>query len=361
MKPLVSLLCITYNHEKYIREALDSFLMQKTNFPIEIIIHDDASTDGTIKILKEYQNKYPIVNLIIEKENQFSQDNASAFLENMYKSAKGKYIAWCEGDDYWTDPNKIQVQADFLEENPGYSICFHPVKVEFESNTKKQYLYPDPSWGRIFDTEELLKMNFIQTNSVMYRKQKYGKIPAGIIPQDWYMHLYHAKFGTIGFIDKPMAVYRIHGGGVWSDSRENIGELWQKHGTAHLKFFAEVLKMFKDDPKKCEIIEKTVSKTIYDSIVSEKSDKENRTFLFKKVLENFPQFIEPYLLYVHKEHNQYVEMKKLAEDKKTEIMSLSKKLEEKEKAIKRRDSELERIKSSRFWRARTSIGRFLKK
>ena len=119
---LVSIVCITYNHEPYLRDALDSFLMQKTNFPIEIILAEDCSTDGTRKICEEYATKYP------ETIKYIYRDQNVGYNENEYEAmsaASGKYIAYCEGDDYWTDSLKLQKQVDFLESHPDYSVCWH--------------------------------------------------------------------------------------------------------------------------------------------------------------------------------------------------------------------------------------------
>lgn len=125
----VSIICNTYNHVDYIRKTLDSFLMQKTTFKFEILIHDDASTDGTCEIIKEYEEMYPnIVKPIYQKENQFSK---GSHITTTYQipRAQGKYLAFCEGDDYWTDNNKLQVQYDFLEKNSLYVGCVHKYKV----------------------------------------------------------------------------------------------------------------------------------------------------------------------------------------------------------------------------------------
>lgn len=121
-EPLVSIDCLTYNHEAYIRDALEGFLMQKTDFPFEILIHDDASTDQTANIIREYEKKYPgIIKPIYQKENQYSKE-VNITTDFQYSRAKGKYIAICEGDDYWTDPYKLQKQVDFLETHPNYGL-----------------------------------------------------------------------------------------------------------------------------------------------------------------------------------------------------------------------------------------------
>ena len=125
--PLVSISCITYNHEKYIKDAIEGFLMQKTTFPVEILIHDDASTDDTAMIVREYELKYPhLIKPIYQTENQYSkQEGVIGRLQR--GRARGKYYAICEGDDYWIDPFKLQKQVEFLEDNPEYSLIWSDV------------------------------------------------------------------------------------------------------------------------------------------------------------------------------------------------------------------------------------------
>lgn len=125
MEPVISIICNTFNQEKYIAEALDSFLVQKVNVPFEILVHDDASTDRTAEIVREYEAKYPdIIKPVYQTENKYSK-GVSITPEIQIPRAKGKYIAFCEGDDYWTDENKLQIQFDFMEANPGYTLCCH--------------------------------------------------------------------------------------------------------------------------------------------------------------------------------------------------------------------------------------------
>ena len=128
--PLVSICCITYNHAQFIRKCLDGFLMQQTDFPIEILIHDDCSTDGTTEIIREYEAKYPeLIFPLYEEENQYQHGKAAEIDFYNYRRARGKYIAYCEGDDYWTDPLKLQKQVNFMEANPEYSVCFHDFQI----------------------------------------------------------------------------------------------------------------------------------------------------------------------------------------------------------------------------------------
>ena len=123
--PMVSICCITFKHEKYIRECLDGFIMQKTNFPFEVIVHDDASPDKTADIIREYEAKYPdIIKPIYQTENQYSQ-KIKPLWKHVFPRCRGKYIAICEGDDFWCDENKLQMQYDFMEANPDYIWCMH--------------------------------------------------------------------------------------------------------------------------------------------------------------------------------------------------------------------------------------------
>lgn len=138
--PLVSVCCITYNHEPYIAQALDGFLMQKTSFAFEILVHDDASTDRTADIIREYEKKFPkIIKPIYQKENQYSKGNRAILASFVYPRAKGKYIALCEGDDYWIDENKLQMQVDFLEANPEYGMCYTSFNIYYQNEDKYEY------------------------------------------------------------------------------------------------------------------------------------------------------------------------------------------------------------------------------
>lgn len=149
--PLVSICCITYNHAPFIRQCLDSFLMQKTSFPVEILIHDDASTDGTDVIIRDYAARFPEVFFpLFEEENQYSKPGHKHIDFYNYERARGKYIAYCEGDDYWTDPYKLQKQVDFLETNSDYSICWHRCqRLYWEDNR-----WEDDRCGELFHNHE---------------------------------------------------------------------------------------------------------------------------------------------------------------------------------------------------------------
>jgi glycosyltransferase involved in cell wall biosynthesis len=214
---MVSVCMITYNHEDYIRDAIDGVLMQKTNFPIKLIIGEDYSTDKTLIICKEYQQKYPeIIELLPSTGNIGMMPN---FIRTI-NACTGKYIALCEGDDYWTDPLKLQKQVDFLEENEEYSICAHQVNVLNDDNSQENYyrkykidVTEEPT------LEDLSKQNLLSTTSVVFRKNievlnafnNLNNIKIG----DYVLHLLNACHGNIKIIPETMAHYRIHNNGVW--------------------------------------------------------------------------------------------------------------------------------------------------
>lgn len=289
-KPRVSILCLTFNHKKYIRKALDSFLMQKTDFDYEILVNDDASNDGTTEILREYKKNYPDkIILNIQKENQYSLGKRNMIARYLLPKAKGEYIALCEGDDYWTDEKKLQKQVDFLDKNRDYSVCFHPVRVFFEDGGQEDYTFPGSRVLGGCDVETLLHNNFIQTNSVMYRAQKYDfkKMARDITPVDWYLHLYHAQFGNIGMIDEVMSDYRRHSAGIWwsGDDKNNF---WRKHGIFHLNLYVKLLEIYGDNDKYREIIMNNVARDTANTV---KGDNSKDGSLTSKVFELYPDFV----------------------------------------------------------------------
>lgn len=190
--------------------------MQKTTFPVEIIIHDDASTDRTAEIVREYEKKHPdLITAIYQTENQYSKGKKIS-PTYVFPRAKGKYIALCEGDDYWTDPYKLQKQVDYLEEHSECTISFHNVKIIYEDGKKRARLnFPK----KVYTIEDLLEGNFIDTCSTMFRNGLvlefpgwFYKLPMG----DWPLNILIAHHGDIGYLDGVMGVYRIHSGSLWS-------------------------------------------------------------------------------------------------------------------------------------------------
>ena len=224
-KPLVSICVLTYNHENFVKEAIESFLMQRVNFDIEIVIHDDASTDQTQAILKKYDNDYPnLFKLLLQSENQKSKLGGGMGPRFNYPRAKGKYIALCEGDDYWTDPLKLQKQVDFLEGNPEYGICAHKAKQVSELDGSIN-VFPNLKGDKFYTIKDFILANHIATCSILFKKTSYKY-------QDW---LKKSPFGDWPLIlitmlnsnerlfvfSQEMSVYRIHSGGVHGKFHQN--------------------------------------------------------------------------------------------------------------------------------------------
>lgn len=217
--PLVSISCITYNHESYIRECLDGFLMQETNFPFEVLIHDDASTDKTADIIREYEAKYPdIIKPIYQTENQWSKRKGGINIRFNFNRAQGKYIAMCEGDDYWTDPLKLQKQVDFLEANEDCIYVFHKVQ-ELKAGKFRTDELNDTNKTH-FNLDDIYNKNYAHTPSIVFRATDFSKFPSfyfTAMPGDHTLQkMLLRNGGYANFMEDVMAVYRRHDGGIWS-------------------------------------------------------------------------------------------------------------------------------------------------
>lgn len=210
--PLVSILCLVYNHKDFLRKCLDGFVMQQTNFPIEILIHDDASTDGSAEIIREYEEKYSLLfKPIYQTINQYSK-GVPVSGTYQYPRCSGKYIAVCEGDDYWTDPLKLQKQVDFLEANPEYGMVYTRIRRFYQKSKELKEV-----WGGRYETfNELLKENTIPTLSVLIVSDILIRYQKEIKPEirkwqmgDYPLWLYVAAKSKIKFLSDTTGVYRI--------------------------------------------------------------------------------------------------------------------------------------------------------
>ncbi len=228
-EPVISICCFTYNHEGYIRDAIEGFLMQETEFPFEIIIHDDASTDRTADIIREYEEKYPeIIKPIYQIENQYSKglQEIIQIVLSVYKRSKGKYIALCEGDDYWIDPLKLQKQAVEMEKHPEYHICFHPAIIKWDNGAKKdEILGLHTKKSKVFTVEEVILGGgeFMPTNSIMINKSVIPRISSFFdtiryVPvADYYTQILGAENGGALYLADMMSVYRTGVSDSWSE------------------------------------------------------------------------------------------------------------------------------------------------
>ena len=217
--PLVSICCETYNHEKYIRDAIDGFLMQKTDFAYEIIIHDDASTDQTADIIRSYADNNPNIIPILQAENQHSK-GVRILSTFVYPIVRGKYIALCEGDDYWTDPGKLQKQIDYMEEHPECTLCVHASSDISESGEfiKKRCRYKS---SRMIPADEIIFQGggFCSFASIVYprrlafsRPLYFAQSPVGDVP----LFIFLATQGQTYYFHDDMSCYRTGVPGSWT-------------------------------------------------------------------------------------------------------------------------------------------------
>jgi glycosyltransferase involved in cell wall biosynthesis len=219
MQPKVSVSLLAYNHGAFIAQALDSILSQQVNFDYEIVIGEDCSQDNTREIVLSYQKNNPnkVRVFLSDKPLNDGKSGRLNFVRNL-KSCRGEYVALLDGDDYWTSPYKLQRQADFLDNHPECSICFHSVVEIFEfGNREKEFFHP-PNKRKLYTIEDLLESNFIATCSAMFRNGLIGRFPEWYfrIPMgDWPLHILNSQYGKIGYLDEMMGVYRIHHGGRW--------------------------------------------------------------------------------------------------------------------------------------------------
>lgn len=226
-EPLLSVLTMTYNHEKYIGRCIESVLMQKTKFPIQHIIVDDASNDATPEIIEKYSYKnHSIVPILLNNKSY-----AGSNVRSLFSHCRTEYVSLCDGDDFFTHPEKLERQVEFLQTHPECALCFHPVEVRFE-NRSPSYVFPSETRlpGGLkshYSLNDLLQGNFIQTNSVVYRWRFRDGLPEWfdptLCPGDWVWHLLHAEMGLIGFLPEVMSVYRRHETAVYINS--SIGDL----------------------------------------------------------------------------------------------------------------------------------------
>ena len=308
----LTIVTTTYNHEKFIKQTLDGFVMQVTNFPFEVVICDDCSTDKTRDIIEEYRKKYPdIIKPIYNKKNLGPMLN---FVETLAK-VKTEYVALCDGDDLWTSPNKLQKQVDFLENNKDFSICFHKTKIFFENNLGTDQEYPTniPKETTINDLVSMT--NFIPANTVVYRWMFYNRedtlkdiFPNDIVPGDYYLHLLHAKEGKIYFMDEIMSQYRRHSGGMWwlNATDEGKVQFYLQYGKQMLNFYDEIERKLGIDKKltfifKKDIIRKAIisySKNECSHMLEQFRNNEDNIKIFDGEMKQIANDSEVYQLYL---------------------------------------------------------------
>lgn len=264
IQPLLSISCITYNHAPFIKTCLDGFLMQQTSFAFEVVIHDDASTDGTREIIEEYTSKYPDIFFpMYQKENQYSQGVRGMMARFNFPRCRGKYIALCEGDDYWTDPLKLQKQVDFLETNLEYGICFHNVLQLNTFDISKNDVIPNIVQNIDYDLEDYILNNKTATCSIVFKKEYlnsipnwFSKVPFGDLALILYIMYNSNKIGHV--LKGIMGVYRIHEGGIHGSFHKNNKSLIEAY-LQHIQFTKVISKEF--------LVEKKYRKSILKKLL----------------------------------------------------------------------------------------------
>lgn len=219
---MATIVCPAYNHESFIADALNGFLAQKTTFPFEIVVHDDASTDSTADIIRAFEARYPqIIRPILQVENQYSK---GGFKPAPYavKSSLGRYIAICEGDDYWIDENKLQCQIEFLEQNVDVDFSFHAAYVLTHENATRELSWVYGEDGKLpLDTLINARLgSFAPTCSYVFRRRVFDELPSWFSQDapvaDFFLERYGALRGGALYFKKPMSVYRSMNPGSWT-------------------------------------------------------------------------------------------------------------------------------------------------
>ena len=282
----VSIVCNAYNHEKYIKDALDGFVMQRTSFAYEILIHDDASTDQTAEIIREYEKKYPeLIKPIYQTENQYSQHNG-VIKRLQSERVKGKYVATCEGDDYWTDPCKLQKQYDFMEAHPEYTLCGCSTKVVNVLSGKLQNRCTTDEDRDVTFEEFLMPRNgrpfplasFFMRAEIWKTRPSWG-FPVGDLPLTYYA----AMQGKVRMLADEMCVYRWFSNGSWTvrsyndDTREN----YEKRFIEALERMNRETDYRFDEPIKRDIIRKKYALNVYSHSFRDIKNDEEQYSLFK--------------------------------------------------------------------------------
>lgn len=216
----LSVCVITYNHERYIRQALDSVLVQRLDVPWEVVVGEDCSTDGTGVIVREYAARHPERIRLLDTPHNLGAFGKHNFVRTLGE-CRGEYVALLEGDDYWTDPDKLRRQVEFLDANPTHAACFHPVDV-VDAAGRVTDEFPRTAQSD-FGLDDLIRGNVIPTCSVVFRRGLFGAFPAWFydcVAGDWPLHLLNARHGRARRLPGRMGAYRVHAGGVWSRHAE---------------------------------------------------------------------------------------------------------------------------------------------
>lgn len=236
VKPLVAIHCLVYNHEPYLRDCFEGFVMQQTNFPFVAIVHDDASTDGSAAIIREYEKKYPkIFKPIYETDNLYQKGGFCAIdkvMNDAINASGAKYVAMCEGDDYWTDPLKLQKQVNFLEKATEYSMCFHEAEIKLQGvNCGKCGIRCEHIQNKEYSSTELFAQWIVPTASIVYDVKKINKYsikhPEWVTRGDIILVLKCSHVGKVWGMSDQMSVYRVQPNSVSHNPKYRSPEIYK--------------------------------------------------------------------------------------------------------------------------------------
>jgi len=295
-KIMVSVLCTAFNHEEYIRGALESMVNQQTDFGYEILVNDDVSSDASPAIIREFAEKYPEkVRAFFPEKNLYSQ-NIDVYYHTFFPNARGKYVAFCEGDDYWTDPMKLQLQVDFLEAHPEYSACVHNTALHYCDDERPDELLLGRSGDGDVEFEQILPgMNHAWHTSSLVAKTELLKNP----PDYYYVAcdygfgdypygLWLRQNGPVRYLDRSMSVYRINSNQAsWSSGVD--------YATDKLVHFitgvVEMLKAFRphvQDEKLLGLVDKYINEGMFQLLYTQGRDRELRQPPYDAILRSKP-------------------------------------------------------------------------
>lgn len=358
----VTIVTTTYNQEQYIGQAIEGMIMQKTKFPFKILISNDCSTDNTSNILEEYRKKYPDkIEIINHEKNLGAMKN---FVDTLSRVKDSEYVALCDGDDFWTDENKLQKQIEFLDKNKEFNICFHRSRLFYQNGEKEDEIIPHDIKEET-TIDDLVKQNYIVANSVVYRWKFNNRdlkliFPENIVPGDYYIHLLHAQDGKIKMINEVMSAYRKHDSGIWwSEDNKDREEFTLKYGERFLNFYDEAEKNIKLPDKAFEAQRKDI---IYNIIITYvKNNKVEEIFKIMKS-KNDKRLYEECMKDIVNRNIWFLDVLANGDEKEKQIEIYKKQIKkyklEKDKIeneLRKYKEENEQIKNSRWWKLRNKL------
>ena len=298
----VSIVCAAYNEQEYIAKVLDGFVNQKTNFKFEVLINDDASTDKTAEIIKQYEAKYPtIIKAIYQQQNQHSL-GISNLQTHLIPRARGKYIAWCEGDDVWINMDKLQMQVDFLDNNPAYSMCVcQAINKYFK--TGKEQVVPNIKQDKDFSTDEIIcgSGEVFLFCTLMMRRDVYSEYPKSFNAKDfsdYQTYIFGSTKGKCRCLSKIVAVRNAGVPGSWSERIWSDTEERKKHLKRRIESLLKMKDFYK--PLYSESFDKMILLSEFSILYADHNFKKMKEEPYKSIWkQNKKKYLKEELAYKH--------------------------------------------------------------